>query len=186
MWFILFPFVCSIGNLQAPCGYDKFSYSWRSRFGTVFHDSRGKHYSESGYKKDDVIGMLIHLPSAPPPFKSRDNVKALGASDDANKTAGEANKTADGSQTDGSSEPNQSPSFPSRLPESYKDRPLIKFRNSYYFEEKDEPTKAEKLLRPLPGSKISSLYGIYAVYRREHTLMKDVGPKLTQTGEGRT
>lgn len=34
-------------------------------------------------------------------------------------------------------------------------KPLIKFRNSYYFEEKDEPAKAEKLLRPLPGSKVS-------------------------------
>lgn len=50
------------GNLQAPCGYDKFSYSWRSRLGTVFHNSRGKHYAESGYTKGDVIGCLIHLP----------------------------------------------------------------------------------------------------------------------------
>ncbi|VDK35592.1 unnamed protein product [Taenia asiatica] len=51
-----------MGNLQAPCGYDKFSYSWRSRLGTVFHNSRGKHYAESGYTKGDVIGCLIHLP----------------------------------------------------------------------------------------------------------------------------
>jgi len=32
------------GNLQAPCGYDKLSYSWRSKAGTRFHQSRGKHY----------------------------------------------------------------------------------------------------------------------------------------------
>ena len=32
------------GNLQAPCGYDKLSYSWRSKFGTKFHQSHGKHY----------------------------------------------------------------------------------------------------------------------------------------------
>lgn len=34
----------SLANLQAPCGYDKLSYSWRSKFGTRFHQSRGKHY----------------------------------------------------------------------------------------------------------------------------------------------
>jgi len=34
----------SLGNLQAPCGYDKLSYSWRSKAGTRFHQSRGKHY----------------------------------------------------------------------------------------------------------------------------------------------
>lgn len=34
----------SSGNLQAPCGYDKLSYSWRSKAGTRFHQSRGKHY----------------------------------------------------------------------------------------------------------------------------------------------
>ncbi|KAK2167631.1 hypothetical protein LSH36_26g15118 [Paralvinella palmiformis] len=50
-----------LGNLQAPCGYDKFSYSWRSRKGTVFHESRGTHFSD-GYKEGDVIGFLIHLP----------------------------------------------------------------------------------------------------------------------------
>ena len=34
-------------NLQAPCGYDKFGYSWRSRKGTAFHNSRGKHFSSA-------------------------------------------------------------------------------------------------------------------------------------------
>lgn len=33
-----------LANLQAPCGYDKLSYSWRSKKGTIFHQSRGKHY----------------------------------------------------------------------------------------------------------------------------------------------
>ena len=27
-----------LGNLQAPLGYDKFSYSWRSRKGTRYYD----------------------------------------------------------------------------------------------------------------------------------------------------
>lgn len=61
------------GNLQAPCGYDKFSYSWRSRLGTAFHESRGKHYADEGYKKDDVIGCMIYLPSTTGPFTSLEN-----------------------------------------------------------------------------------------------------------------
>lgn len=50
-----------LGNLQAPLGYDKFSYSWRSRKGTKFHQSKGKHYSP-GYGTDDVLGFYIHIP----------------------------------------------------------------------------------------------------------------------------
>lgn len=49
------------GNLQAPLGYDKFGYSWRSRKGTRFHESNGKHYSES-YVEGDTLGFLIDLP----------------------------------------------------------------------------------------------------------------------------
>ncbi|XP_071808635.1 set1/Ash2 histone methyltransferase complex subunit ASH2-like [Asterias amurensis] len=55
-----------LGNLQAPLGYDKFSYSWRSRKGTRFHQSIGKHYGE-GYKTGDVLGLYIKLPSQVPP-----------------------------------------------------------------------------------------------------------------------
>lgn len=51
----------STGNLQAPLGYDKFSYSWRSKKGTKFHQSIGKHYS-SGYGQGDVLGFYISLP----------------------------------------------------------------------------------------------------------------------------
>ncbi|ESO89813.1 hypothetical protein LOTGIDRAFT_218660 [Lottia gigantea] len=58
----------SLGNLQAPCGYDKFSYSWRSRKGTVFHQSRGKHYS-NGYEEGDVVGFYIELPKPEDPGK---------------------------------------------------------------------------------------------------------------------
>ena len=36
-------------NLMAPLGFDKFGYSVRSRKGTKFHESIGKHYS-NGYK----------------------------------------------------------------------------------------------------------------------------------------
>lgn len=51
----------STGNLQAPLGYDKFSYSWRSKKGTKFHQSIGKHYS-SGYGQGDILGFYISLP----------------------------------------------------------------------------------------------------------------------------
>nr|XP_005563127.2 set1/Ash2 histone methyltransferase complex subunit ASH2 isoform X6 [Macaca fascicularis] len=50
-----------LGNLQAPLGYDKFSYSWRSKKGTKFHQSIGKHYS-SGYGQGDILGFYINLP----------------------------------------------------------------------------------------------------------------------------
>lgn len=70
-----------LANLQAPLGYDKFGYSWRSRKGTVFHESHGKHYAEDGFKKGDVIGVLIHLPEnnpisiLPPTYKDKPLVK---------------------------------------------------------------------------------------------------------------
>lgn len=49
-------------NLQAPLGYDKFGYSWRSRKGTKFHESHGKHFMEGGYEEGDTLGFLIVLP----------------------------------------------------------------------------------------------------------------------------
>ncbi|XP_035795563.1 set1/Ash2 histone methyltransferase complex subunit ASH2-like isoform X1 [Anopheles albimanus] len=67
-------------NLQAPLGYDKFGYSWRSRKGTRFHESHGKHYS-NGYAEGDTLGFLITLPKenetsyAPSTFKDRPLVK---------------------------------------------------------------------------------------------------------------
>lgn len=53
--------ICFAGNLQAPLGYDKFSYSWRSKKGTKFHQSLGKHYSSS-YGQGDTLGFFIELP----------------------------------------------------------------------------------------------------------------------------
>lgn len=52
-------------NLQAPLGYDKFGYSWRSRKGTKFHESCGKRYSQ-GYGEGDTLGFLISLPETGP------------------------------------------------------------------------------------------------------------------------
>ncbi|XP_063216211.1 set1/Ash2 histone methyltransferase complex subunit ASH2 isoform X2 [Bacillus rossius redtenbacheri] len=52
-------------NLQAPLGYDKFGYSWRSRKGTRFHESHGKHYCTGGYGEGDTLGFLIMLPESP-------------------------------------------------------------------------------------------------------------------------
>lgn len=62
---LLFP----TGNLQAPLGYDKFSYSWRSKKGTKFHQSIGKHYSSS-YGQGDVLGFYISLPDETETAKS--------------------------------------------------------------------------------------------------------------------
>lgn len=60
---------CVLGNLQAPLGYDKFSYSWRSKKGTRFHQSIGKHYSD-GYSQGDVLGFFIELPDETETAKS--------------------------------------------------------------------------------------------------------------------
>lgn len=100
----------ALGNLQAPLGYDRFSYSWRSRKGTRFHQSMGYHYSNGGYGQGDTLGFLIHLPSID------DTVV---------------------------------------LPQTYKDKPLVKFKSYLYFEDKDDIQSAIKGLKPLPGSKIT-------------------------------
>ncbi|MBN3296925.1 ASH2L methyltransferase, partial [Amia calva] len=98
-----------LGNLQAPLGYDKFSYSWRSKKGTRFHQSIGKHYSD-GYSQGDILGFFIELP--------------------------------DGTET------------AKALPDTYKDKALIKFKSYLYFEEKDYVDKAEKSLKAMPPSRM--------------------------------
>lgn len=40
------------------------------------------------------------------------------------------------------------------LPMHFKDKPLVKFKSHFYFEEKDRTTEAAKALQPLPGSKV--------------------------------
>lgn len=55
------------GDLQAPCGFDGFSYSWRMDPSTVFHESNGRPYGlNNGYKVGDVVGIMIHLPENGP------------------------------------------------------------------------------------------------------------------------
>ncbi|KAM9794319.1 set1/Ash2 histone methyltransferase complex subunit ASH2 [Syngnathus typhle] len=98
-----------LGNLQAPLGYDKFSYSWRSKKGTRFHQSLGKRYS-AGYGQGDTLGFLIVLP--------------------------ERTETA------------------RALPDTYKDKALIKFKSYLYFEEKDYVDKAEKSLKTTSPSRM--------------------------------
>ncbi|XP_018617919.1 set1/Ash2 histone methyltransferase complex subunit ASH2 isoform X1 [Scleropages formosus] len=98
-----------LGNLQAPLGYDKFSYSWRSKKGTRFHQSIGKHYSD-GYGQGDILGFFIELP---------DHTETAKA-----------------------------------LPDTYKDKALIKFKSYLYFEEKDYVDKAEKSLKTVTPSKM--------------------------------
>jgi len=53
------------GDLQAPCGYDIFSYAWRQRPGTLFHASDAIEVADDfnhGYGLHDVIGVCIELP----------------------------------------------------------------------------------------------------------------------------
>ncbi|KAJ1570082.1 Set1/Ash2 histone methyltransferase complex subunit ASH2, partial [Nowakowskiella sp. JEL0078] len=54
------------GDLQAPCGYDSFSYSFRDSPGTLFHQSKkidaDNKYLE-GYGEGDTLGMTIFIPS---------------------------------------------------------------------------------------------------------------------------
>ncbi|CAH1102432.1 unnamed protein product [Psylliodes chrysocephalus] len=95
-------------NLQAPLGYDKFGYSWRSKKGTRFHESAGKHYGE-GYGEGDTVGFLIELP-----VNSKTKL----------------------------------------IPNTYKDRPLVKFKSHLYYEDKDNVQERLKNLIPLPKSKI--------------------------------
>jgi len=52
------------GDVQAPVGYDKYSYSFRDKEGTKFHQSRGSPYG-SPYGPGDVIGFWLHLPPKP-------------------------------------------------------------------------------------------------------------------------
>ncbi|CAB3221102.1 unnamed protein product [Arctia plantaginis] len=95
-------------NLQAPVGYDKFGYSWRSRKGTRFHESRGKHYSD-GYGEGDTLGFLVMLPTS---------------------------------------------TTTKYTPNTYKDRPLVKFKSHLYYEDKDNIQASLNNLKELPGSKI--------------------------------
>jgi len=99
-----------LANLQAPLGYDKFGYSWRSRKGTIFHESRGKTYHKPGFKQGDVLGILITLPES---------------------------------------------NAPTRIPPTYKDKPLVKFRSHLYYEDKDDLQQSIKDLKPLEASKIT-------------------------------
>uniref|UniRef100_A0A915JYB9 SPRY domain-containing protein n=1 Tax=Romanomermis culicivorax TaxID=13658 RepID=A0A915JYB9_ROMCU len=105
--------------LQAPVGYDKFSYAWRSRKGTVFNDSNGKHFCTGGYKQGDVLGFYIFLPDTPSIVDPKSKTK-----------------------------------ISDHMVSTNKDLPLIKFKNYFYYEEKDEVQQALKNLKILKGSKI--------------------------------
>ncbi|KNE59094.1 hypothetical protein AMAG_03437 [Allomyces macrogynus ATCC 38327] len=59
------------GDLQAPCGFDAFSYAYRATPGTLFHEARAvKHPAqaaiERGYGEGDVLGVMIYLPPPTP------------------------------------------------------------------------------------------------------------------------
>jgi len=69
------------GDLQAPVGYDSFSFSYRDKEGTIFHQSRGRTKLEP-YGPGDTIGFYIHLPPAserPPAEKEAQQEKDVPA-----------------------------------------------------------------------------------------------------------
>lgn len=57
------------GDVQAPVGFDIYSYSYRDKLGTKFHQSRGREYAD-GYGPGDTLGFYINLP----PKKDNANV----------------------------------------------------------------------------------------------------------------
>jgi Set1/Ash2 histone methyltransferase complex subunit ASH2 len=61
------------GDVQAPVGYDKYSYSYRDKEGTKFHQSRGSPYGAS-YGPGDVIGFYIQLPPSPNKGKKQEPI----------------------------------------------------------------------------------------------------------------
>lgn len=71
-----------LGDVQLPCGYDAFSYSWRDKQGTKFHKSKGDVFGpEAGYSAGDVLGFLLELhPRGSahllPPRSSQDPVRS--------------------------------------------------------------------------------------------------------------
>lgn len=71
-------------NLQAPLGFDKFGYSWRSRKGTRFHESMGKSYSPA-YGEGDTLGILIVLPENLPNYEYLPNTFKDRVSDRINR-----------------------------------------------------------------------------------------------------
>ena len=51
-------------DLQTPCGYDTFGYSYRAEPASLFHDALGRPFGP-GYREGDVLGVMIHLPPQP-------------------------------------------------------------------------------------------------------------------------
>jgi len=51
------------GELQAPVGYDKHSYSYRDLLGCKVHQAKREAYADS-YTVGDVVGFFIHLPQS--------------------------------------------------------------------------------------------------------------------------
>lgn len=55
------------GELQAPVGYDTWSYAYRSREGSKVHAGWREEYGEA-FEAGDVVGCLIHLPPGGQPL----------------------------------------------------------------------------------------------------------------------
>jgi COMPASS component BRE2 len=51
-------------SLEAPIGFDAYGYGLRDKTGDKVHLSRPKQFMNDGFKKGDVIGIVVELPKA--------------------------------------------------------------------------------------------------------------------------
>lgn len=61
-------------SLEAPIGFDGYGYGLRDITGDKVHLSRPKPFMDGGFKKGDVIGLLVELPPTPFTDVSRSQV----------------------------------------------------------------------------------------------------------------
>lgn len=115
--------------LQACLGYTKFSYSWRSHKGTIFHEARGKHYMDGGFKEGDVLGRFR---------KTLSDEAILGCLIDLPELDEIPRKE-----------------FSDFLPPAYKELALINFKSHLFYEEKEELAEEMKKLKSLKNSRVS-------------------------------
>ncbi|KAI8916006.1 hypothetical protein EDD86DRAFT_197412 [Gorgonomyces haynaldii] len=69
------------GDLQGPCGYDQFSYSFRDCPGSLFHQSTRQPCPDlylNGYSAGDTLSVCIHLPKLMRPLTKTELKYQLG------------------------------------------------------------------------------------------------------------
>lgn len=144
-------------NLQVPCGFDSYSYSWRDVQGTFFHNSKGMYAGRCEWQRSYSMGLAlisvfarIHppllssslLPLPPPPFPP---CVLFSGRDSAREAYG----------------PGDVLGFLIDLPDKHGEKlipppirldSVVDLKGRAYIEEKDSPDVSK--VRPLPGSRL--------------------------------